>query len=124
MMLFYDDHCPMCSGAVRFVLARDPQARFSPLNGTLARQILPHGLPDTMAVQTDDRRILILSDAWVYILRKIPFPWKAAGVLLGVIPRPIRNAVYRVIAMIRRSFRIRSETCPLIPAELRSRFVP
>lgn len=123
MIVFYDGHCAMCNRAVLFVLRRDQTARFSPLDGSLAKRVLPLGLPDTMVVQTLDGRILIRSDAWAYILRQLPAPWRAAGRLLSLIPRSLRDAVYRLAARLRKRLQSSNASCRLIPASLRNRFI-
>jgi predicted DCC family thiol-disulfide oxidoreductase YuxK len=42
-----------------------------------------------------------------------------------VIPRPVRDAAYDLIARFRyRIFGTRDEMCPIVPAELRTRFDP
>lgn len=124
MIVFYDGECAMCNRAVLFVLQRDQTARFSQLEGSLAKRVLPQGLPDTMVVQTFDGRILIRSDAWVYILRRLSGPWRAVGHLLSVIPRSIRDAGYRLVASIRhRVVRAPKAACPLIPGAVRNRFI-
>jgi predicted DCC family thiol-disulfide oxidoreductase YuxK len=122
VILFYDGHCAMCNRAVLFVLRRDPAARFSPLDGTLAKSKLPQGLPDTMVVQTGAGVLLLRSDAWIYILRRLPAPWRTLGHMLASIPRPIRDGCYRLVARCRRVFRSSPDACPIIPVELRNRF--
>ena len=49
---------------------------------------------------------------------------KPVTVLLRVIPLPITNAVYRVIAATRYRLWGTYDVCPLPPAEVRSRFLP
>lgn len=123
MTLFYDGHCAMCNRAVTFVLRRDTLARFSPLNGNLALK-LPQKTPDSMVVETDEGSLLMRSEAWVYILRRLPAPWRTMGSLLALIPRPFRDAGYDVIALCRRPFRSSSDVCPIIPEQFRGRFKP
>jgi predicted DCC family thiol-disulfide oxidoreductase YuxK len=122
MILFYDGHCAMCNRAVLFVLQRDPAARFTPLQGTLAQSNLPKNLPDTMIVQTDEGSLLIRSDAWVYILSRLSGPWKTLGCVLGLVPRPVRDGGYRIVARFRKAFR--PKTCRIIPLEFKNRFSP
>ena len=124
MILFYDGHCGMCNRAVLFLLHRDPTARFSPLQGDLAKSELPSGLPDTMVVRTDEGSLLTRSDAWIYILRRLSALWRILGWLLAAVPRPARDTAYRMVAFVRRPFRSSPESCPVIPIELRSRFKP
>lgn len=128
--IFYDGHCGLCHGAVRFVMARDTggqRFRFAPLQGTTFAAIVSAerraGLPDSVVVLTEDGRLLIRSDAFIHILRRLGGFWRFAAGIIGVIPRVIRDGVYDFIARVRyRIFGRRVEVCPVTPAELRARF--
>jgi predicted DCC family thiol-disulfide oxidoreductase YuxK len=128
--IFYDGHCGLCHGAVRFVIARDPQGRlfrYAPLEGATFAALVPAerraGLPDSVVVLTDDGRLLVRSDAFIHILRRLGGFWRVIGAIIAVIPRVIRDGVYNFIARVRyRIFGRRPEVCPVTPAELRARF--
>jgi len=128
--LFYDGHCALCHGMVRFVLARDRRhtvARFAPLQGQLFREQVTEpqrlALPDSLVLLTTDGQPLIRSAAVLHILRRMGGPWGAMAVIAGLVPRPIRDLVYDGVAKIRyRVFGTRDEACPIIPASARSRF--
>ena len=128
--IFYDGHCGLCHGAVRFVIARDPQGRlfrYAPLEGATFAALVPAerraGLPDSVVVLTDDGRLLIRSDAFIHILRRLGGFWRVMGAIVAVIPRAIRDGVYNFIARVRnRVFGRRPEVCPVTSAELRARF--
>jgi predicted DCC family thiol-disulfide oxidoreductase YuxK len=128
--IFYDGHCGLCHGAVRFVIARDPQGhlfRYAPLEGpTFAALVSAEhraGLPDSVVVLTEDGRLLIRSDAFIHILRRLGGFWRVMGTITAVIPRAIRDGVYNFIARVRyRLFGRRPEVCPVTPPELRARF--
>jgi predicted DCC family thiol-disulfide oxidoreductase YuxK len=128
--IFYDGHCGLCHWAVKFVIARDPQGRFfryAPLQGTTFAALVSAerraGLPDSVAVLTDDGRLLVRSDAFIYILRRLGGFWRVMGAIIAAIPRAIRDGVYNFIARVRyRIFGRRPEVCPVTPPELRARF--
>jgi predicted DCC family thiol-disulfide oxidoreductase YuxK len=129
--IFYDGHCGLCHRTVQFVLTRDSRRifRYAPLQGTTFEQRVPpalhSGLPDSVAVLTGDGRLLSRSNAILHICRRLGGVWSALGAAMAIIPRPIRDAVYDFIARIRYSvFGRRSETCPVVPADLRARFDP
>lgn len=130
-LVFYDGHCALCHGAVKFILKRDQSGafHFAPLQGaTFESRVAPEvrvTLPDSVAVLTGDGKLLIRSDAFLHILRRLGGGWKFLAGILGVVPRPLRDAVYNVIAKIRyRIFGKRDELCPIVPAEIRARFEP
>ncbi len=128
--IFYDGHCGLCHGAVRFVIARDPQGRlfrYAPLEGATFTALVPAerraGLPDSVVVLTADGRLLVRSEAFIYILRRLGGFWRVMGAIIAVIPRTIRDGVYNFIARVRyRIFGRRPEVCPVTPPELRARF--
>lgn len=125
MILFCDGHCGLCHSAVKFVLKHDRRIlfRFAPLQGELASRRLPTRLPDTMVVETENGDLLMRSSAWICILDRLGGPWKLAARALGLIPRPIRDLAYRILAACRRRiFGMPDVTCPILPMELRKRF--
>jgi predicted DCC family thiol-disulfide oxidoreductase YuxK len=131
-MLFYDGHCALCHGAVKFVLKHDRSGnafRFAPLGGETFEARVPvdrrTALPDSIVVLTGDGRVLVRSDAFVHILRRLGGIQKVLGSTLALIPRPVRDFGYDFIARIRyRVFGRRDEVCPLVSPELRKRFDP
>jgi predicted DCC family thiol-disulfide oxidoreductase YuxK len=131
-MLFYDGHCALCHGAVKFVLKHDRSGnafRFAPLGGETFASRVPFvqqaSLPDSIVVLTGDGRVLVRSDAFVHILRRLGGIQKVLGSTLALIPRPVRDFGYDFIARIRyRVFGRRDEVCPLVSPELRKRFDP
>lgn len=131
-ILFYDGHCALCHGAVKFVLKRDRTGasfRFAPLQGkTFALRVpetVRRGMPDSIVVLTREGALLVRSDAFVHILARLGGTWKLVAGMLRAIPRPVRDVAYNFIARIRyRVFGTRTDVCPVVPPELRSRFDP
>jgi predicted DCC family thiol-disulfide oxidoreductase YuxK len=131
-MLFYDGHCALCHGAVKFVLKHDRTGgafRFAPLQGPtfLARvpEHLRKDLPDSIVVLTERGELLLRSDAFLHILRRLGGGWKFLAGLLRVVPRALRDLAYNFIARVRyRVFGTRTDWCPVVPPELRARFDP
>jgi predicted DCC family thiol-disulfide oxidoreductase YuxK len=131
-MLFYDGHCALCHRTVIFVLKHDSSGnafRFAPLHGPTfqARISLDRrsGLPDSIVVLTGQGSLLVRSNAFLHILRRLGGGWKILGGVLAAIPRPVRDAVYDFIARIRfRIFGTRDDWCPVTPPDLRARFDP
>ncbi|MGA8870567.1 MAG: DCC1-like thiol-disulfide oxidoreductase family protein [Candidatus Acidiferrales bacterium] len=131
-MLFYDGHCGLCHGAVKFVVKRDRggQAfRFAPLQGPTFEARVPAerraGLPDSIIVLTNEGALLARSDAFLHILRGLGGGWKVLAGVLSVVPRGLRDAAYDFIARIRyRIFGKRDDLCPIVPPDLRARFDP
>ncbi len=134
-ILLYDGVCGLCNRLVQFVLRRDPAGvvRFAALQSELATRILTrHGADardlDTVYVvvnyELSDENLLSLSDAVIFILQHLgAADLRGAGRVLQVVPRPLREWGYRLVA--RNRYRIfgRYDTCPMPTEEFRSRFL-
>ena len=128
--LFYDGHCALCHGAVRFVLAEDRSpdgVRFAPLQGESFKEQLPEAkrtlLQGSLVVLTADGGVLARSAAVVYLLARMGGLWRILAGIARVVPTPIRDAAYDGVAKIRyRLFGTRTDACPIVPAASRSRF--
>jgi predicted DCC family thiol-disulfide oxidoreductase YuxK len=131
-ILYYDGQCGLCHRGVKFVLRHDRSGtafRFAPLQGVTFQARVPvgqrDGLPDTMAVQTATGSLLIRTDAFVHILRRLGGGWRILAATLAIIPLPLRDMAYNLVARTRhRVFRRPEELCPVLPASLRARFDP
>jgi predicted DCC family thiol-disulfide oxidoreductase YuxK len=127
-VVLFDGVCNLCTASVAFILARDPERRFrfASLQSDAGRRLLErHGLPpDELAtvVVVADGRALTRSDAALRIARGLGGAWPVLGVL-RVVPRPLRDAVYGVVARNRYRWFGRRESCMLPTPELRSRFL-
>ena len=131
-MLFYDGHCGLCHRIVKFVIRHDRSGdlfHFAPLQGeTFQTRIPPQsraGLPDSVIVLTADGRLLVRSDAALYILRHLGGGWRTFASVASIPPLFLRDAVYDLVAHTRyRIFGRQDDLCPLVPPHLRNRFEP
>jgi len=131
-LLFYDGHCGLCHRAVKFVLKHDRSGnafRFAPLQGsTFQSRVFPEqraALPDSIVVLTDTGSLLVRSDAFIHILRRLGGGWRFLAGIVDVIPRSLRDLAYDFIARVRyRVFGKRDDLCPIVPPDLRARFDP
>jgi len=128
--VFYDGHCGLCHGVVRFVLAeRSASARlvFAPLHGALfntrVSQAQQAKLPDSLVVLTEEGRLLTRSAAVLHILAELGGLWRILGGIAGVLPTALLDAAYDGIAGVRaRLFGRPQDACPIIPESLRGSF--
>ena len=131
-ILFYDGHCGLCHKAVKFIVKHDRSGkifRFAPLQGKTFEAAVPvdqrSRLCDSMIVQTHQGLLLIRSNAWIHILQRLGGTWKIVAAVVALIPRPLRDLLYNVIARVRyRVFGRRDDLCPVVPHSLRARFDP
>lgn len=130
-VLLYDGTCGFCAQSVQFVLAheREHTLRFAALDGEFALRVLKehpqvHGMDSVVWVEPSDvhgtKLLLTRSDAAIRVAWYIGGPWRAFEVA-RIVPRPIRDAVYRLIA--RHRHRIAGTRC-FVPGETeRGRFL-
>lgn len=126
--ILFDGVCNLCNGSVQFILRRDPgqRFRFASLQSEAGRRLVTgHGLdPDELSsvILIEDGRVYRESTAALRIARHLSGAWKLLRVFV-LIPRPIRDAVYRLIARNRYRWFGKQETCWLPTPELRARFL-
>lgn len=131
-ILFYDGHCGLCHKAVRFIVKHDRSGtafRFAPLDGKTFEATVPVDqrarLCDSMVVQTREGLLLMRSNAWIHILRRLGGTWEMIAAVVALIPRPLRDLLYNNVARVRyRVFGRRDDLCPVVPHNLRARFDP
>lgn len=126
--VFYDGHCGLCHRTVRWILAADADGsrfRFAPLDSETFRKAVPQAgsLPDSFVVRTEDGRILTRSAAFIEVTNRLGGAWRVLGWFLGLVPATARDRVYDAVARARHKwFAPPVDACPVIPAQLRSRF--
>ena len=101
--------------------------RFAPLDGRTFRDRVPAGaragLTDSFIVATADGRLLMRAAGVRHVLGRLGGPWRLLALLSRILPNAIADRLYDAVAARRsRLFRRPTEKCPLVPAELRSRF--
>jgi predicted DCC family thiol-disulfide oxidoreductase YuxK len=118
LLVFYDGQCPFCLGWVRFLLRRDgaDRLRFASLQGDWAATFFrARGLErpgaDSM-LAWDGRRLHLESGAALRIAAALPWPW-SWGRSLHLLPRGLRDGLYRWIARNRYRWFGRHEQCQL-----------
>lgn len=115
-VIVFDAMCVLCSANAQFVLRWDRAGRFrlASMQGEVGSSLYrkfgidprnPEGL-----IVVDGDRALRDSDAVLAICRGLGWPWQAAGVL-RLVPRAVRDPVYRWIARNRYRMFGRRETC-------------
>ena len=126
-IVFFDGVCGLCNHTVNFLMARDhaSRLRFAPLQGTTAEQIVPPDVRENLNTFAfaHKGRLHYRSTALSRILMKIGGVWYAAGLLLWLIPWPLRDLAYRIVSRLRYRLFGKSEACRLPTPEERARFL-
>lgn len=127
-IVLFDGTCAFCERAVIFIATRDPHAyfRFGASQSPEAAALLaPYGLSRETTrsiILIEDGQVYLRSTASLRIAARLTPPWSWARVLL-VIPAPVRDAAYRVIAAIRHRIAGKSNACEIPPPEIRARLI-
>ena len=139
-VILFDGTCNFCDGAVQFVIdhERGSTLKFAAIQSEQGGALLDRvataaqarvlrdgasgaGDPDTMVVIEGDR-VYTHSTAALRIARHLRWPWRWLGVSV-IVPRPLRDVVYRWFARNRYRWFGRSESCRVPTPELRARFL-
>lgn len=127
-IVLFDGTCGFCEGSVKFIARRDPSGyfRFAPSQWPQAQAALAaKGLTREAArslVLIEGDHVYLRSTASLRIAARLTAPWRWLGVLLWI-PRPLRDAAYRVVATVRHRLARPSTACELPPPELRGRLL-
>lgn len=126
-VFIFDGHCVLCSGGAAFIMRHDPEGkvRFLSAQSPLGSAIYAHyGLP------LDASYILIAGDGThmktdgFFNLADILGGWFKLGKIFKIIPRPIRDWVYGIIAHNRYSIFGQSEDqCAILSPQQRAQLV-
>ncbi len=127
VILFYDGQCGLCQKSVQFVLKRQPQGSifFAPLQGTTAAEMLPavdREQLDSMVVAKNGQ-LFRHSTAALVIAKELGGFWNMLGHLGSLIPRPLRDLVYRAVARNRYRMFGKVDACRLPQPGERARFL-
>lgn len=132
-VLFYDGVCGLCNRSVRFILKRDraDRFRFASLQSAFAREALGRrgldpGKLDTMylveGLGESSERVSSRARAGLRAIELLGGVWKAAK-LLRVLPHPLLDFFYRIVARARYRLFGKHQSCPIPPAGARHKFI-
>ncbi|MBT6179582.1 MAG: thiol-disulfide oxidoreductase DCC family protein [Deltaproteobacteria bacterium] len=126
-VILFDGVCNLCNSSVNFVIDRDPQGTiyFAPLQSEYARKLLEKhqiGMELNTIVLLEDGKVYDRSTAALRIARLLNGPWPLLYASI-VIPRFIRDGVYRWIARNRYRWFGKTQACRVPTPELQARFL-
>ena len=133
-IVLYDGVCGLCNRLVQFLLKRDKHGRlrFASLQSDFAARVLTrHGINpkdlDTLHVvinyERPEEEVLNRSDAILRAGSELGTPWRTMATIARVVPRSLRDLVYRFVA--RNRYRVfgKYETCMLPDPNQKHRFL-
>lgn len=127
-IVLFDGTCAFCERSVTFIATRDPGGyfRFGASQTPSAQGLLA----EFGETRESTRSIILIEDGRLYrkstavlrIARRLPLPWSLAAVAL-LVPRPLRDGAYAVVAAVRHRVAGRSNACEIPPPEIRDRLI-
>ena len=126
-IVLFDGDCNFCDKSVQFIIKRDPEGfyKFASLQSEIGQQLLKqHGISadlDSFILMTDEKWYT-KSSAALHVCKNLTGLWKTFY-LLFIIPRPIRDFFYHIIAKNRYKWFGKKDHCILPSPEIRKRFL-
>ena len=127
-ILLFDGHCNLCNAWIQFIVKRDSAGtiRFASLQSGAGRRLLEEHKIDENYIESlvffEEERFSVSSNAALRTLSYLD-SWQKHLIFLAVVPRSLRDLVYRFIARNRYKWFGRREQCMVPTAELNERFL-
>ena len=126
-IVFFDGVCGMCNHTINFLMAKDAHRRlkFAPLQGPTAERLVDPAVREALNtfVYQSGGRAYYRSSAFARILMTVGGIWWLAGALYWLIPWPLRDLQYRLVAANRYRIMGKSEACRIPTPEERALFL-
>ena len=126
-IVFFDGECNFCDKSVQFIIKRDPKGyfKFAPLQSETGQSLLKScSIPENMDsfILMEDHTCYFKSTAALKICKNLRGLWKLFYILM-IIPVPIRDYFYGILAKNRYKWFGKKESCMLPTPEQRERFL-
>ena len=126
-IILFDGECNFCDHSVQFIIKRDPKGyfKFASQQSDIGKKLLKQsGIPEDgdSFVLIDRGDSYCKSSAALRICRNLQGMWKVFYYLL-IVPRPIRDFFYGIIANNRYKWFGKKDSCMLPSPEIRNRFL-
>jgi predicted DCC family thiol-disulfide oxidoreductase YuxK len=132
-LVLYDGVCGLCDRLLQFLLKHDHRAvfKFASLQSATGQAMVARcgGNPEELNsfyvfadYRTEDARVFRKSSAALFVAGELGWPWKAMRAA-AILPTPVLDRLYDVIARTRYRLFGRHELCMMPRPEFRSRFV-
>jgi len=126
-IILFDGECNFCDQSVQFIIKRDPEGKFkfASLQSETGQELLnkfnaPRDLDSFVFIEGD--WCYFKSSAALRVFKHLKGVWKFSYYLL-IVPRPIRDFFYHIIAKNRYKWFGKKDECMLPTPEQRERFL-
>lgn len=124
-LILFDGVCNFCDATINFVIRHDKKDvfRFAPLQSATGIALLEkHTFVGDSFVLVEDGKVYQRSTAALRVARRMGFPWNMAYALI-IIPKPLRDGVYKWIAKNRYKWFGKKDVCMIPDQKVRAKFV-
>ena len=127
-IIIFDGVCNFCNGAINFIIKHDPEKMFTftPMQTELAKSLMKKHKITNVGIDTfllvKNNQCYIWTNAAFEISKDLSGYWYLSNIL-KIIPRPIRDFLYRIFARNRYTLFGKQNTCMSPTAETKDRFV-
>ena len=126
-IIFFDGVCNLCNGFIDFIFRfnQDPSIKVASLQGETAKKLLdPSEITQlSTVIYYKNQKKYYQSGAVLHVLKNMGLPFNLAFIFI-IIPSPLRNLVYQLIAKNRYNLFGQKETCRLPDPSEKERFLP
>lgn len=128
-ILLFDGVCQFCDQSVQFLIRHDQKGiiKFAALQSNTGQKLLrEHDLSTTdlnSLIFIHQHRYFTKSTAVVEICSLLGTKWKVLSIILRLIPRPIRDSIYDIVAKNRYKWFGKKDQCIIPSKEIRDRFL-
>ena len=124
-IILFDGECNFCDASVQFIIKRDNGTfHFASLQSEVGKQLVERfqlqGIDSVVLIEND--RAYTKSTAALRIAKRLHLLWRLCYLLI-VLPKPIRDSIYGVIAKNRYKWFGKKEICMLPSEKDRTRFL-
>ncbi|GAA0301425.1 putative DCC family thiol-disulfide oxidoreductase YuxK [Gracilibacillus halotolerans] len=126
-IILFDGVCNFCNQSVQFIIKRDPkqQFQFASLQSDIGEKLIKeYKIPEQLdsLIIIENKKYFTMSTAALKIARHLQGPIRFLYVLI-VIPKPIRDFVYKIVAKNRYKWFGKRESCMIPSPEDKKRFL-
>lgn len=127
-IVLFDGVCNFCNSSINFVIERDSKGyfKFAPLQSEAGEKLIAkHGIDiaeTDSVILVEDGKAYTHSAAALRIARHLDGIWKL-GYWMIIVPRPLRDVVYRFIARHRYRLWGKRDACMMPTPDVRARFL-
>lgn len=129
-IILFDGVCNLCNQSVNFIIKKDKNAtfKFASLQSDFAKNVIKY-VADSNIVLNADQSLLLIKNNKVYkqsnaallIAKELKWPWKLLYIGI-IIPKCVRDLIYKWIAGNRYRWFGRSESCSIPDESIQGRF--